>query len=217
MGTRDLGKGGSALKSMGAPSNVTPLQLDITQDLSIDAAFEHIKSTYGKLDILINNAGTAGRDIGVTPATGALPPGVPLREVYEHVYRVNLISAGVLTEKMVPLLEKSALPKIVFISSVLGSLNVLHDGAKEGKGLVPLPWYSISKAAVNHFCMWYARRYPTWKVNACCPGLVSMGLNRYERNEENDPKFGAINVCRLVMEGEEGGSGAFSDRFQTLP
>ena len=213
MGTRDVDRGESALKSMGSPPNVTPIQLDITQDLSIDAAFETIQSTYGKLDVLINNAGTAGRDIGAKVDTGSLPQETSLREVYEHVYRVNVVSTAVLTDRMVALLDKSPLPKIIFISSILGSTDLLGKGNK----LVPLPWYSSSKAALNHLSVFYARKYPQWKINSCCPGLNATGLNSYERNEENDPKNGAINVCKLVTEGGEGSSGTFSNRFQSLP
>ena len=213
MGTRDMAKGEAALKALGSPANVMPLQLDITQDESITQAYETIAATYGRLDVLINNAGTAGHDLGVQTATGELPRGqLTTRQVYEHVYGVNVISTAVLTDRMVPLLEKSALPKIIFISSILGSITTLQDGAR----LVPLPWYSSSKAAVNHLSVFYSRKFPRWKINACCPGLNATGLNSYEKTEETDPKNGAINVCRLVMEEEDGSSGTFSNRFHTL-
>ncbi|KAM0804920.1 short chain dehydrogenase [Usnea florida] len=213
MGTRDLDRGESALKSMGSPPNVSPIQLDITQDSSIDSAFRSIENVYGKLDILINNAGTAGLDVGVNTGTGSLPQETSLRQVYEHVYRVNVISTAVLTDKMLPLLEKSLLPKIIFVSSILGSTGQIGSGPR----LVPLPWYNSSKAALNHLSVFYSKKYPKWKINACCPGLNATGLNSYERTEELDPKNGAIIVCRLVTEDEDGSSGTFSDRFQSLP
>ena len=213
MGTRSLEKGQLALKALGSPANTTLVQLDITQDPSIDKAFETIKSTYGRLDVLVNNAGTAGRDLGVNVGIGELPEGVSLRDVYDHVYQVNVISTGVFTDKMVPLLAQSTLPKIIFITSILGSVGMLKDGFP----LRPLPWYSSSKTAVNHLCVWYSRKYPNWKVNVSCPGLVATGLNTLERNEDTDPSKGAINACRLVMEGEDGGSGTFSNTSQALP
>ncbi|KAI4210943.1 MAG: hypothetical protein LQ351_006262 [Letrouitia transgressa] len=213
MGTRDLGKGQSALSSLGSPPNVTPIQLDITQDSSIEAAFDTVMSKYGKLDILINNAATAGKDIGVRVDTGTLPADKSLREVYEHVYNVNVISTAVLTDKMIPLLDKSDLPKIIFVSSSLGSIGLLRDGAK----LVPLPWYSGTKAAIDHLSVYYSRKYPDWKINVCCPGLNATGLNFYEKTEQTDPKNGALIVSKLVKEGEDGRSGTFQDRHRDLP
>src|ERR1700733_10433175 len=73
MGCLDTHKGEIAVASMGAPMNVNPIQLDITSDESIDLCFKAIEQNFGKLDILINNAGTAGRD---------LPPDRSLRQVY---------------------------------------------------------------------------------------------------------------------------------------
>ncbi|KAG2419404.1 hypothetical protein HFD88_004200 [Aspergillus terreus] len=212
MGTRDLARGEEALQKLGSPSNVTLIPLDITHDASIDQAVATIQSTHGRLDILIHNAGTAGRDIGVDTSSGALPETLSLREVYEHVYRVNTVSAAVLTDKMTPSLEQSSLPKVIFVSSILGSTTLLANGGI----LRPLPWYSLSKAAMNHLCVWYSRMYPRWKVNASCPGHVATGLNTIERTDSTDPANGAVNVYQLVMEGADGCTGTFSNRETQL-
>ncbi|KAL4815490.1 hypothetical protein BDW67DRAFT_185765 [Aspergillus spinulosporus] len=200
MGTRDPARGEAALRQLGFPSNVTPIPLDITQDTSIDQAVATIQSTHNRLDIFIHNAGTAGRDTGVDTSSGALPETLSLREVYEHVYRVNTISAAVLTDKMTAILERSHLPKLIFVLSILGSTTLLANGGI----LRPLPWYSLSKAAMNHLCVWYSRMYPRWKVNASCPGHVATGLNTIARTDSTDPANGALNVYRLVMEGPDG-------------
>jgi len=123
MGTRPLAKGLKALESLGSPSNVTPIQLDITDDKFISTAFNTIRETYGKLDILINNAATGGRDMGNVQGDGFRAEGVSLREVCTHVYNVNVISTAVLTDSMVPLLQNSNLPKIMFLSSGLVQLS----------------------------------------------------------------------------------------------
>lgn len=213
MGTRDLDKGEEAWKSMGSPSNVTPIELDITKDPIVDQAFENIKSIHGKLDILIHNAGTAGRDMGEVEGGAFLARGVSIREVYKHVYDVNVISAAVMTEKMIPLLEKSALPKIIFISSGLGSIAKFQDGYT----FVDAPWYNSSKSAVNYLSAFYARKYPTWKVNACCPGLNATGLNAVPMSEATHPRNGAINACKLALEGQDGASGTYTNTEGTIP
>lgn len=57
MGCRDTSKGETAAANIGAPANVNPMQLDITDDESIEHAYLTIAQMFGKLDILINNAG----------------------------------------------------------------------------------------------------------------------------------------------------------------
>ena len=112
--------------------------------------------------MLINNAGTAGRDL-----SGARDLD-NWREVFNHCYNVNATGAAILTETMLPLLHKSKLPKIIFISSALGSIaNVLRPEAK----LLPVPFYSASKTAVNYLAAYYAKKCPHFKVNSCCPRL----------------------------------------------
>ena len=214
LGTRTLAKGEAALKSIGSPSNVRPVQLDVTEDSSINRVFETIQTDYGKLDVLINNAGTAGLDLGPVKDGVFQPEGKSVREVYTHCYSVNVISSAVLVEKMVPLLEKSVLPKVIFMSSGLGSIALFSSGEKE---FVPCPWYNSSKSAVNYMTAFYARKYPHWKVNAVCPGLNATGLNHVPLTEETDPKNGAIRACELVMEGKEGVSGTYSNKDGPIP
>ena len=200
LGCRDTSKGEAAVASMGAPKNVSPVQLDITKDESIELCFKTIEQSFGKLDILINNAGTAGRD---------LPPGKSLRQIYDHCYSVNVTSAAVLTETVTPLLEKSKLPKVIFVSSRLGSIaRVLEPNVD----LVPLPFYNSSKSAMNMLCAFYAVKHPGWKVNAVCPGLNATGLNTVKLTEETDPKKGAIRALQLVLEGPDGVTGTYSEK-----
>lgn len=207
MGTRSLDKGKSAVQSMGSPPNVTPIQLDVTSDDSILAAFQHVESTYRRLDILVNNAGTAGNDLGPRENT-------TLRQKYEHVYSVNVTSTAVLTDTLLPLLEKSSLPKIIFVSSALGSIGAFMNGYP----IIPVPYYNSSKSAMNMLAAYYARTHPDWKVNAVCPGLNKTGLSdQTPLNEETDPKNGAIRTCQLVEEGKDGVTGTYSNKEGPLP
>jgi short-subunit dehydrogenase involved in D-alanine esterification of teichoic acids len=189
MGCRDTHKGELAVASMGAPMNVNPIQLDITSDESIDLCFKAIEQNFGKLDILINNAGTAGQD---------LPPDRSLRQVYDHCFSVNVTSAALLTEAMTPLLEKSKLPKVIFITSRLGSIaGVLQPNSE--------------------FVSFYTKKHPSWKVNAVCPGLNATELNDIEKTEETDPKNGVIRAVQLVLDGPDGVTGTYSEKEGPLP
>ena len=153
MGCRDTSKGEAAVATMGAPRNVNPIQLDIEDDESIEHAAKTIEQLFGKLDILINNAGTAGRAGGLDRKP---------RQIYEEVFSVNVTGAALLTDAMTPLLEKSQAAKVIMITSSLGSLQRVLD--KEGPA-VPVPWYNASKSAMNYLCVYYAKKYPAWRVN----------------------------------------------------
>lgn len=199
MGTRDTRKGEAAVASMGGPINANPIQLDLADDTSIARCAATIEQRFGRLDVLVNNAGTAGMDLG----EGRTP-----REVYGHVLGLNVTGTALLTDAMAPLLEKAKQPRVVMVTSTLGSIQRVL--ASERKPL-PVPSYSASKAAVNYLTVYYARQYPGWKVNAVCPGFRATALNQAKRNEETDPKKGAVRVVELVTEGEGGVTGTYSD------
>jgi NAD(P)-dependent dehydrogenase (short-subunit alcohol dehydrogenase family) len=217
MGTRSLAKGATALEAMGSPSNVTPIALDITSDDSIAAAIQHIESAYGKLDVLVNNAGTAGADFGDVPegAFNFKAKDKSLRELYTHVYSVNCTSSAVLTDSLTPLLDKSdkGAAKVIFMSSILGSIGSFQDGYP----IVECPWYNSSKSAVNYLTAWYAKTKPAWRVNAVCPGLNSTGLNNLPLSEKTHPRNGAVRACQLVEEGKDGVTGTYSSVSGKLP
>ncbi|KAJ9603944.1 hypothetical protein H2200_011466 [Cladophialophora chaetospira] len=203
MGCRDTHKGEEAVSSMGAPVNVNPIQLDITDDESIEHCFLAIQQHFGKLDVLVNNAGTAAQH---------LPQDATLRQKFELCLDVNVTSTAVLTEKMAPLLEKSSLPKVIFISSTLGSIGTTLKGIMF-KG----PWYSVSKSGDNYLAAYYSKLYPRWKVNSVCPGYRATGLNGAELNENTDPKLGAVRAAELVAEGPDGVTGTYSRTGEPIP
>lgn len=203
MGCRNTHKGEEAVSSMGAPGNVNPIQLDITDDESIENCFLAIQQHFGKLDILVNNAGTAAQE---------LPKDATIRDKFELCMNVNVTSTGVLTERMAPLLDKSSLPKVIFISSTLGSIGTTLKGIMY-KG----PWYNSSKSAVNALAVYYAKLYPRWKVNSVCPGYRATGLNGAELNEDTDPKLGAVRAAELVADGPSGVTATYSRTGEEIP
>ncbi|KIW89629.1 uncharacterized protein Z519_09785 [Cladophialophora bantiana CBS 173.52] len=205
MGCRDTQKGEEAVASMGAPINVNPIQLDITDDQSIEHCFLAIRQHFGRLDVLINNAGTAAQH---------LPPDATTRQKFDLCLNVNVTSTAVLTETLAPLLEKSKLPKVIFISSTLGSLQTTLDRGLMYKG----PWYNSSKSAVNALAVYYAKLYPRWKVNSVCPGYRATGLNNAElTKDELHPKLGAVRVAELVAQGPDGVTGTYSRSGSEIP
>jgi NAD(P)-dependent dehydrogenase (short-subunit alcohol dehydrogenase family) len=205
MGCRDTSKGEAAVASMGAQNNINPIQLDITDDESIEHCFKTIEQLFGKLDILINNAGTAGKANGLDRKP---------REIYDEVFSVNVTSAALLTDAMTPLLEKSKNPKVIMITSGLGSIQRVLD---QKSAPIPVPWYSASKSALNYLTVYYAKKFPEWKVNAVCPGYRATGLNSAELNDQTDPALGAVRAVQLALEGKDGVTGTYSHSDGTYP
>jgi len=208
LGCRDTGKGEVAAASMGAPMNVNPIQIDITDDKSIDHCVKAIQQLFGRLDVLINNAGTSGQDLVGTE----LEP--TRRQVWQYVYNLNVISTAVFTERLIPLLEGSKDPRIIFVSAEIASIGKVLDSKKPNKPqLVP---FATSKAAVNMMAVDYAMRYPKFRVNITCPGQTATSSNVTETSGDKDLVKGAVDAVRLATE-VEGSTATFTNSEGTLP
>jgi NAD(P)-dependent dehydrogenase (short-subunit alcohol dehydrogenase family) len=159
----DLGRSGGGL-------DIRYVRLDVTDLGSVEAAVNTIETEAGRLDVLVNNAGIMV-EWGVQTAdiTAA-----QLREVYE----VNVFGVVTVTSACVPLLRRSHNPRIVNMSSGLGSLTILSDPASPFATRAFLA-YSSSKAALNALTLIYANalRADGIKVNAVSPGLVPTDQN----------------------------------------
>lgn len=184
------------------------LVLDQDSDESITQAAETILDKHGRLDVLINNAGIS------RSASYDDPTKAPLtRSEWMSVFNTNIFGVSVLTEALIPLLEKSQKTKrIVFISSSLGSLASklsLDYPARKRDYRV----YSASKSALNRLALHYAVEReddPSWKINICAPGYVATNLNNYGGAEP--ASTGAINACRLATLGPDGETATFTSR-----
>lgn len=207
MGARNPSKAESAIHSLNHPSNVSPIPLDVTSDASIEACRQTIEEDYGHLDLLINNAGVAGAE---------LPPSATMREKFQHCFDVNVFSAAVLSDAMVPLLKKAEHPRILFISSGLGSISWMAD--PEHSTFEDYEWYSCSKGAMNWIAAFYGRKYRKdgFRVHAVCPGFASTGLNSYAAGAPS-PSVGAIRACELATQVEGELITTFSNKEGSIP
>lgn len=80
--------------------------------------------------------------------------------------QTNVAGAAQTADAFKPLLEKAANPRIIFMSSGLGSLYTCTQRSNKD-----WPAYSSSKAALNMIMLYYWHICPGMKVNACCPGF----------------------------------------------
>lgn len=202
MGYRDEAKGSEAVQKLASQGlSVSGLKIDITDDTSIKAAAEEVGNTFGVLDVLINNAGAIkeGRLEGAT-----------LREIWQAGFDLNTTSHVATTEAFLPLLEKSSLPRIVFVSSALGSCAGRIDPTDQFAA-APFPAYRASKAALNMVTCHYAHLYGPkgWKINASDPGFCATNFNRY--TGWGTAESGAVQTAKLATLGKDGPNGTFSN------
>ena len=176
---------------------VTSISIDVQSDTSIAAAVQRIERDFGRVDILINNAGTA--------AAGRRP-GTSRRRQYADTFDVNVFGVAVVTEAFIPLLSQSAAPHVVFVSSCLGSPETIFDRKGIDTG-VAVSSYRSSKTAVNTLTTYYSKRFSQkgWEINSCCPDSALTSLSNSRETEIIQEA--AVNIVLLATLGAEGASG----------
>ncbi|KAH8646654.1 carbonyl reductase [Xylariales sp. PMI_506] len=190
--------------------SLSSVEIDVTSDDSVAAAVAHIEREFGRLDVLINNAGVLLDGLDTTE--------VP-RQLLEKTFSVNVFGAAAVTEAMAPLLDKSTSPspRIVFMSSRLGSLAVKTDAA-DRSAVRHFPVYRSSKCALNMLMLHYAAIFKAkgWKVNSCDPGLTATSLAGNQKNM-GTVEDGAKNCLRLATLGVDGETGSFTNKEGPIP
>jgi NAD(P)-dependent dehydrogenase (short-subunit alcohol dehydrogenase family) len=134
--------------------------LDITVSDSVQTFVDWLTTNYGKLDVLVNNA-------GIFSTTGIAD--APLSEI-QSILNTNLVGIIHLTQQLLPLLHKSNEGRIINISSGMGTIEGVKEGGFGG--------YRLSKAGLNMITMMFAKELaPTkLKINAMCPGWVKTDM-----------------------------------------
>ena len=183
VGSRNLERGEAAARTIDGDARV--LHLDVTDQVSIAAAAEHIRKELGRLDVLINNAAIS--NTRKTPGMSlqeyakiSRPSNVPLDEV-RAVWETNVFGVLAVTQAMLPLLRETPGSRIVNVSSGVGSLTMNSDPASPWRSVFG-PVYPASKTALNAITLAFAIELePSGiKVNAVSPGFTKTNLNGYE-------------------------------------
>lgn len=205
IGARDSERREAAVARLrAAGADVFGVPLDVTDDASVAAAVEALD---GRLDALVNNA-------GITGGMPQDPTTVDLATVQAAV-EVNVYGVIRATNAALPLLRRSASPRIVNVSSSVGSLTLqTTPGAFVGPIAVA---YSPSKSFLNAVTVQYARELDGSGVliNACCPGYVATDLNGFRGTRT--PQQGAAKAIELATLPEDGPTGGFFDDEGVVP
>jgi NAD(P)-dependent dehydrogenase (short-subunit alcohol dehydrogenase family) len=210
LAARDRTKGvDAALKLQAEGLDVEALTLDVTDAASIAAAVKEIEMKFGRLDILINNA-------GISVQNGSKKVSEETLDVWRKTFDTNLFALIAVTQAFLPLLKKAPAGRIVNLSSILASLALHSDPASPIYDF-KVPAYNVSKTAVNGWTVQlaYELRDTQIKVNAAHPGWVKTEMGGPSAPMEIVD--GAKTSVALALIDAKGPNGAYIHLGQPLP
>jgi NAD(P)-dependent dehydrogenase (short-subunit alcohol dehydrogenase family) len=202
LGCRDLQKGQHAASLLHAQglTQVEPLEIDVDDLGSIKNAREILGGKTTVLDVLINNAGISG-----SMPQNALETDV---NVFREVFETNFFGVIEVTQAFIGLMRKSAEPRIVNVTSGLGSLTLHNDPSWKHYPAKPTS-YVASKAALNAYTivLAYNLRDSSFKVNAVDPGYTATDFNHH--SGPGTIPDAAARVVKAAVMGPDGPTGQF--------
>jgi len=204
VGARDDARRETAVEKLRAAGvDAFGVPLDVTDDASVAAA----AASLDRLDVLVNNAGI----------TGTLPQ-EPTRVGLDNIratLEVNVFGVIRVTNALLPLLRRSAHPRIVTMSSTVGSLT--RQTADAGDTGPISAAYSPSKTYLNGVVVQYAKELKDTNilVNLACPGFVATDLNGFRGHRT--PEQGAAIAIRLATLADDGPTGGYFDDAGPIP
>ena len=204
LGARDEARGAAAAKELDG-LDVVPLQIDVTSDESVAAAVSQVTERSGRLDVLINNAGITGPRVEALDVTP---------DDLLATYETNVFGPVRVTRAFLPLLRKSTTPRIVMVSSGMGSITRTSDPSLVESTYVA-PTYTSSKSALNMITSQYSRALPEFRINAADPGYTATDFN--DNQGHQTVQEGTDAIVSLAQVAPDGPTGGFFDRFGVVP
>jgi NAD(P)-dependent dehydrogenase (short-subunit alcohol dehydrogenase family) len=179
---------------------VLPVQLDVTDQQSIDAVKRFVEERFGKLDVLVNNAAILYDDWQRAESANL--------EIVREAFETNTLGAWRMCQSFIPLLRKSKHARIVNVSSESGSLTVMGGGT---------PGYSISKVSLNALTRMLADELRPARilVNSVCPGWVATDMGG--PNAPRTVEEGAASAVWAATLSDDGPTSGFFRDGKPLP
>jgi len=207
LGSRSLESGLAAVERLKANgfTNVEAVQLDVTNQDSINAARTAIGEKSKVLDVLVNNAGISG---GFPQS--ALNATI---DQFKTVYETNVFGVVSVTQAFIDLLKKSAEPRIVNVSTAMASLTLAADPSGPGYDN-KMAVYQSSKAALNMYTvnLAYELRDTPFKVNAVCPGYTKTDFTNQQGTSTVEEA--GQRIAKYALIGQDGPTGKyFSEEY----
>jgi NAD(P)-dependent dehydrogenase (short-subunit alcohol dehydrogenase family) len=200
VGSRDAARGRRAAEQLGARL----VLLDVTDDASVTAAAKTIEAD-GGLDVLVNNAGIEGTVVSTAETTA---------DTMRRLFETNVFGMVRVTHAFLPLLQRSAAPVVVNVSSGLASKTGLTTPGTPAYAYPGLA-YPASKAAVNMITVQYAKAFPNIRINAVEPGFTATDLNGHRGTQTVEE--GAEIIVQTAQMGPDGPTGGYFDIKGPIP
>ncbi len=202
LGSRNAENGQEAVEKLKAEglNEVEVVQIDVSDAGSVKNARAEIGKKTDLLDVLINNAGISG----AMPQTAT---GTDIA-VFRQVFDTNVFGVVLVTQAFMDLLQKSPQPRIVNLTSGLGSLT-LHNDPTWKYYAVKAAVYNSSKAALNMYTITlaYELRDTPFKVNVVDPGYTATDFNNHSGPGSVEDAGKRVVKCAMIDAG--GATGTF--------
>lgn len=188
-----------------------PMQIDVVNNDDIKRAVAHIDVAYGKLDVLVNNAGIIQGESFAGNSTET----IKYQDMVD-TFNVNLFGVVNLTQQLLPLIKRSEAGRIVNLSSILASLTLHSEEDSPIYNSLSFA-YNASKAALNQFTIHLAvtLKDTNVKVNSAHPGWVKTEMGG--PNALMDITQGAATTVRLATLANDGPTGKYFHMDDELP
>ena len=177
--SRDSANGEAAVRKIARDGvkKVVAMKLDVSNQVSVNNLLDKVEKTFGRLDILVNNAAILIDKHNVVASNADL-------ETVKATLETNLIGAWRMCKAFIPLMKKNSFGRIVNVSSGAGEFEYMATSGGYW------PAYSVSKASLNALTVMLASELKGTNilVNAVCPGWVRTDM-------------GGSNATRSVEEG----------------
>jgi NAD(P)-dependent dehydrogenase (short-subunit alcohol dehydrogenase family) len=177
------------------------VQLDVTDDASVQAALRVIQEEEGRLDVLVNNAGIGAYDVTA--------------ETARAVFDTNVVGVVRVTQAALPLLGNSGNPVVVNVSSALGSFWAVTNPERR-QSHTAFVVYGASKAAVSMLTVQYAKALPEIKFNAVEPGFTATDFTAAFPGGRPVEESAEV-IVRMATIGKDGPTGTFQEDDHELP
>jgi NAD(P)-dependent dehydrogenase (short-subunit alcohol dehydrogenase family) len=185
------------LAAQNLPAQFHPL--NVTDPESVAALRDHLQRAFGRLDVLINNAGIFSK---------ADSSGLDVKlEIVRTTLETNTLAPLHLSQMLAPLLKRSRAGRIVNVSSGLGALSDMQGGYAA---------YRLSKTALNAVtCILAAELRREVAVNSVCPGWVKTDMGG--ANADREVSEGAAGIVWLALDAPQDLTGKFVRDDQVIP
>jgi NAD(P)-dependent dehydrogenase (short-subunit alcohol dehydrogenase family) len=198
IGSRDPGQGEAVAKQLG--NGVVATQLDVTDEKSVRSAISFVEREFGRLDVLVNNAGIADGWSGAAAEANL--------DSVKEVLETNLFGAWRLAKAALPLMRKNAYGRIVNVSSGMGQLSDMGGRS---------PGYRVSKTGLNALTrmLTVELQGENILVNSVCPGWVRTDMGG--KNARRSVEQGADTPVWLATLPDDGPTGGFFRDREPIP